>query len=141
MPGRGPRTILLVEDSKNLREIIAMTLRGRGWGVIESEDGEDALEKVRTQEPDLILLDVILPGISGFEVCSLLKSDDRYRQIPIVMLSGITRDSGKSDDHWKRLSNADAFISKPFRAHQLMSRLDELLGKLPRDDAKKSAEA
>ncbi|HEV3028155.1 MAG TPA: response regulator [Planctomycetota bacterium] len=141
MPARGPRTILLVEDSKNLRDIIAMTLRGRGWGVIESEDGEDALEKARTQEPDLILLDVILPGISGFEVCAMLKGDDRWKHIPIVMLSGITKGSGKSDDHWKHLSNADAFISKPFRAHQLMSRVDELLGKLPKDDAKTSAEA
>jgi DNA-binding response OmpR family regulator len=141
MPRRGARTILLVEDSKNLREIIALTLRARGWGVIEAEDGEDALDKARTQEPDLILLDVILPGISGFEVCSALKRDDRHKSIPIVILSGITKGSGKSDEHWKELSTADAFISKPFRAHHLISRIDELLAKVPKDDAKTSAEA
>lgn len=129
MVSKTPKTILVVEDTKNLREIIAFTLRSRGWGVIEAEDGDDALEKAMTQEPDLILLDVMITGKTGFEVCSILKGDDRYRHIPIVMLSAITRGSGKTDDHWKKLANADEFISKPFQAHHLVRRIEDLLAK------------
>jgi CheY-like chemotaxis protein len=123
------KTVLVVDDTKNLREIIAFTLRARGWGVLESDNGDDALEKARSQQPDLILLDVMLPGKTGFEVCSMLKGDDRYKHIPIVMLSAITKDSGKSDDHWKELSSADAFISKPFHAFQLVQCIESLLGR------------
>jgi CheY-like chemotaxis protein len=123
------KTVLVVDDTKNLREIIAFTLRARGWGVLESDNGDDALEQARSQEPDLILLDVMLPGKTGFEVCSILKGDDRYKHIPIVMLSAITKDSGKSDDHWKDLSPADAFISKPFQALQLVKCIERLLAK------------
>jgi two-component system, chemotaxis family, response regulator PixH len=124
---KGPRTVLVVEDTKNLREIIAFTLRARGWGVIESDNGDDALEKATTLDPDVILLDVMIPGKTGFEICALLKGDDRYRHIPILILSAITQGSGKSDGHWKQLSNADAFISKPFRAYQLVQSVEDLL--------------
>ena len=122
-------TVLVVEDTKNLRDIIAFTLRGRGWEVIESGDGDDALQKATTMEPDLIILDVMLPGKTGFEICSILKGDERLRHIPILFLSAITQGSGKSDEHWRQLSNADAFISKPFRAHQLVQSVEELLGR------------
>ena len=125
------KTILIVEDSKSLREILAFTLRNRGWTVVESDNGDDALEKATTMDPDLILLDVIIPGKTGFEICSALKGDDRYRHIPILILSSITRGSGKSDEHWKQLSNADEFISKPFQAHHLLRRIEDLLGTKP----------
>lgn len=131
-----PGTILVAEDTKNLRDIVAFTLRARGWGVIESGDGDDALEKATTMSPDLIVLDVMLPGKTGFEICSILKGDERYRQIPILILSAITKGSGKSDEHWRGLSCADAFISKPFRAYQLVQAIEELLAKSARKDAK-----
>jgi CheY-like chemotaxis protein len=131
MDAEKAKTILVVEDTKNIREIIAFTLRARGWQVVESADGDDALEKATTLVPDLILLDVMLPGRTGFEICEFLKSQSRYRHIRVVMLSAITKDSGKSDDHWKTLSNADEFISKPFRALQLVECVEGLLGGPP----------
>ena len=129
-------TILVVEDTKNLRDIIAFTLRARGWGVIESGDGEDALQKATTMSPNLIILDVMLPGKTGFEICALLKGDQRYRDIPILMLSAITKGSERTDEHWRDLSCADAFISKPFRAFQLVQCIEDLLGKPARRNAK-----
>jgi DNA-binding response OmpR family regulator len=130
-----PGKILVVEDTKNLRDIIAFTLRARGWEVIESGDGDDALEKAQTLQPNLIILDVMLPGKTGFEVCSALKGDDRYRDIPILMLSAVTKGSGKSDEHWRDLSCADAFMSKPFKALQLVECIESLLSRPARQRA------
>src|SRR5262245_23835031 len=135
-----PKTILVVEDTKNLRDIIAYTLRARGWAVIESGDGDDAIEKATTLQPNLIVLDVMVPGRTGFEVCSILKGDDRYKEIPILIMSAITKGSGKTDDHWRELSCADAFISKPFRAYQLVQCIEELLNKPARKGAKMPVE-
>ncbi len=130
-----PGTILVAEDTKSLREIVAFTLRGRGWNVVESGDGDDALRKAMTLMPNLIVLDVMMPGKTGFEICSTLKSDERYRNIPILIVSAVTQGSGKSDEHWKELSSADAFISKPFRAQQLMQCIEELIEKSARKNA------
>ena len=127
MKSKEPKMILVVEDTKNLREIVALTLRARGWGVIESDNGDDALEKAMTLEPDLIVLDVMLPGKTGFEICSILRNDDRYKNLPILILSGITQGLGKTDEHWRQMLNADALVSKPFRAYQLVQTVEGLL--------------
>lgn len=127
MGAPGQKTILIAEDTAAIRTIIAFLLRARGYDVVESPDGIDALEKARALHPDLVILDVIMPGKQGFEVCTELKSNLETRSIPILILTSITRDSGKSDDHWRRLSNADEFISKPFKAHDLLARIERLL--------------
>jgi two-component system, OmpR family, alkaline phosphatase synthesis response regulator PhoP len=123
------KTILVVDDAKSFREVLAFSLRSRGWGVIEAENGDDALALATTQEPDLILTDVVIPGRNGFELCAVLKGDERFRHIPIVILSAVASGTGRGDDHWKALSSADAFISKPFQAHHLFRRIEELLSR------------
>ncbi len=121
------KTVLIAEDSVAIRSILSYLLRSRGFEVIESGDGQDAMDKALQLRPDLILLDVLMPRKNGFEVCSYLKSNEETRRIPIVILTSVTKDSGKDDDHWKRLSNADDFVSKPFKAHDLMARIERLL--------------
>src|SRR5438067_1688217 len=118
------KTVLIAEDTVAIRSILAYLLRSRGFDVVESGDGQDALEKALALRPDLILLDVLMPRKQGFEVCSYLKSNEETRHIPILILTSITRDSGKDDEHWRRLSNADEFVSKPFKAHDLLARID-----------------
>lgn len=126
-----PRKILVVEDTKSIREIVAYLLKSRGYEVIESADGLDAWEKATTQDPDLIVLDAMIPKKTGFEICEQLKKDDRWRKIPVLMLTAITRDSGKSDDYWREKSQADDFMSKPFKAQELVDRILKLLGPEP----------
>jgi two-component system alkaline phosphatase synthesis response regulator PhoP len=128
MSASKPKKILLAEDNGSIRSILAFLLRQRGYEVIESGDGEDALEKALSLHPDLILLDIMMPGRTGLEVCSILKGNDAYKNIRIVILTAATKDSGKDDAHWRRLSNADDFISKPFQATDLLQRIEKALG-------------
>lgn len=119
--------ILVVDDTKSIREIVAFMLRGKGYEVIEAADGEDARRKATSEAPDLLVLDAMLPKVTGFSLCAELKADERYRGIPILMLTAITRDTGKSDDYWREKSQADDFMSKPFKAQDLVSRVEKLL--------------
>jgi DNA-binding response OmpR family regulator len=123
-----PKTILVVDDTKSIREIVAFMLRSRGFEVVESGDGADAREKVQSVRPDLLVLDAMLPRVTGFDLCAELKGDPGTRGIPILMLTAITRDSGKSDDYWRERSQADDFMSKPFKATELIARVEKLLG-------------
>ena len=88
-----PATILLAEDDRILRKAGEATLRKRGYAVIAAVDGEDALAKAREHKPDLILLDVIMPKLQGFEVLASLKSDAATRDIPVIMLSNLQDES------------------------------------------------
>lgn len=126
--GAVPKTILVVEDSRSIREIVAFMLRGRGYEVVECADGADARQKVQAVRPDLVVLDAMLPYVTGFELCAELKADPGTRGIPVIMLTALTRDSGKSDDYWRERSQADAFMSKPFKATELIARVETLLG-------------
>ena len=121
------KKILVVEDTKSIREIVAFMLRSKGYEIEESGDGQDAEAKVRKAPPDLIVLDAMLPKKTGFDVCQSLKTDQALKSIPILMLTAITRDTGKSDEYWKEKSQADDFMSKPFKATELVERIERLL--------------
>jgi len=131
-----PKRILIAEDTKSIRNIIAFMLKSHGYEVFESSNGDDALEKAIALHPDLVVLDVMMPGRTGFEICSVLKGNDAYKNIRILILTAATRDSGKSDAHWKRISNADDFISKPFKALDMVERIEKLLGRNAEGDLK-----
>jgi DNA-binding response OmpR family regulator len=121
------KKILVVEDTKSIREIVAYMLRSQGYDVAESADGADALDKIPAFQPDVIVLDAILPRKTGFELCAELKRDARWKHVPILMLTAITRDTGKSDAYWREKSQADDFMSKPFKATELVERVVKLL--------------
>jgi len=123
------KRILIVEDTKSIRDIVAFMLRSKGYETTESGDGQDAEQKIRSQPPDLIVLDAMLPKKTGFDVCQSLKADDALKGIPILMLTAITRDTGKSDEYWRQKSQADDFMSKPFKATELVERIEKLLAK------------
>jgi CheY-like chemotaxis protein len=88
-----PATILLAEDDRILRKAGEATLKKKGYTVIAAVDGEDALAKARASRPDLILLDVIMPKLQGFEVLASLKGDAATREIPVIMLSNLQEDA------------------------------------------------
>ena len=122
------KRILVVDDTKSIREIVSYLLRNRGFDVVEAADGQDAWEKATTLLPDLIVLDAMIPKKTGFEICEQLKRDERWKRIPVLMLTAITRESGKSDEYWREKSMADDFVSKPFKAPDLVQRVLRLLG-------------
>jgi DNA-binding response OmpR family regulator len=83
------KKILIIEDDKFLRELIARKLEKEGYEVLEAVDGEEGFKKVHDEKPDLVLLDLILPGIDGFEVLSKIKDDVSLSQIPVIVLSNL----------------------------------------------------
>jgi twitching motility two-component system response regulator PilH len=126
-----PQKILVVDDTKSIRDIVAYLLRTQGFEVAEAADGLDAQKKVEADPPDLLVLDAMLPKKTGFELCAELKKDERTRKIPILMLTALTRDTGKTDEYWREKSQADDFMSKPFKATELVERIVKLLGRPP----------
>ncbi len=123
--------ILLVEDDPTLRETVAYNLRGQGYEVLLAADGHRALETARREQPDLLLLDVMLPGIDGFEVCRVLR---RESNVPILML---TARSDEVDRVVGLEVGADDYLTKPFSMRELLARVRALLRRveLSREEA------
>jgi two-component system, OmpR family, alkaline phosphatase synthesis response regulator PhoP len=91
--GQQSKSILLVEDDRFLRKAAEATLRRHGFTVRTAADGEEALQRVRDEAPDLVLLDLIMPKLQGFEVLRILKQDPATKQIPVVVLSNLGQES------------------------------------------------
>lgn len=119
MPGR----VLIVEDSATNRLILRTRLSQSYYDVIEAEHGEQAIELAVSEHPDIILLDVMMPGIDGFETCRRLKQDPSTLHIPVVMLTALDK---QSDKVMGLEAGADDFLSKPFEEVALMSRVASL---------------
>ncbi|MDD9893672.1 MAG: response regulator, partial [Gammaproteobacteria bacterium] len=118
------KTILLVEDDQAIREMVVFALEKEGYNVIEAEDGQAAHVAIANERPDLILLDWMLPGDSGIEICRQLKREDDTRDLPIIMLTA----RGEEDDRVQGLeTGADDFVSKPFSVRELVARIKALL--------------
>lgn len=123
----GKKKILVAEDTKNIRDIIVFMLKNRGYEIIEAVNGLQAEQKAKAEKPDLIVLDVMMPDKTGFEVCSELKDNPEYKDIKVIMVTAVAKGTGKEDEYWKEKSRADDFISKPFRAQDLVARIEKLL--------------
>lgn len=118
------KTILIVEDEVELVEMVKMRLEANGYKVIAAYNGEDGLYWARKEKPDLILLDLMLPKMDGYEVCGTLKKDKNYADIPICIFTARAQESEK------RLGmelGADAYIIKPFEPSALLEKIKELL--------------
>lgn len=116
--------ILLVEDEKNIILGVRTCLDAVGYQVEVVEDGEAALAAVRREKPDLMLLDLLLPKVDGFEVLSVLKSDDKNKDIPIIVL---TAKAGEEDRQRALDLGANAYMTKPFRPQELWDILKKYL--------------
>ena len=127
-------TILVVDDEKDILELVSYNLQKEGFHIETSQNGEDALEKIRSDRFDLLILDLMLPGIQGVELCKVLKSDNETASIPIIMLTA------KSEEFDKVLGlemGADDYITKPFSPRELVARVNAVLrrtGEKPPED-------
>lgn len=112
-----PRRILVVEDVPVMLAVLRMRLEAEGFEVIAARDGIEALEQARSCHPDLMLLDLMLPRLSGERVCQQLRADPRTRALPIIVVSAR---AGEAERLRALAAGADAFLSKPYDAVQLI---------------------
>ena len=118
------KNILVVEDDLDIRELISFNLQNEGHQVFEAKDGEAGIDKAREKLPDLILLDLMLPGIQGLDVCRIIKSDQETKKTPIIMVTAL----GQEEDIVKGLeTGADDYITKPFSIKVLIARVNAVL--------------
>ncbi len=120
------KKILVVDDEVDLVKTIQFALEAEGYEVLVSHNGEDALNQSRKENPDLILLDLMLPKLDGYKVCRLLKFDERYKHIPILMLTAKTQ---QKDKLLGKETGADEYITKPFDMEELMEKVKTYLNK------------
>jgi len=116
--------ILVVDDVPENVELLASMLEGKGYRVVTTTNGEEALEKVAHDQPDLILLDIMMPGTDGFEVCRRLKADPKTESIPIIMVTVLD----ELEDIEKGVEvGTDDFLTKPVNRLELLTRVKSLL--------------
>jgi len=119
------KKILIVEDDKFLRELISRKLKEEGFDIVEAIDGEEGIKKLKEENPDLVLLDLILPGIDGFEVLSKAKEDSKTSSIPIIILSNL----GQREEVEKglKLGAIDYLIKAHFTPGEIIEKIKSIL--------------
>jgi CheY-like chemotaxis protein len=120
------KRILIVEDQAVILNMLKMRLEANNYEVITAADGQEGLEKAHKENPNLIILDIMLPKLNGYKVCQLLKGNPKYSAIPIIISSGRTAQEIRKVG---QEVGADAYVSKPFEAEELLSKMRELLEK------------
>jgi twitching motility two-component system response regulator PilH len=118
--------VLVVEDSPPQREMITALLRDSGLSVSAAIDGVEALEQIDGDCPDLVVLDIVMPRMNGYELCRRLKSDPKTQEVPVVMCS---TKGEEFDRYWGMRQGADAYIAKPFQPQELVGTVKQLLRK------------
>lgn len=117
-------TILVVEDSTPQREMIANLLKNQGMEVVQARNGLEALKYLKKNQPDLVVLDIVMPNPNGYDVCRKLKAHPRTKDIPVIMCSC---KGEEFDRYWGMKVGADAYIAKPFHPDEMVNAVTQLL--------------
>jgi DNA-binding response OmpR family regulator len=120
--------VLVVDDEADLVRILQFGLQAIGYHVDTASDGQEGLKKARELKPDIILLDLMLPKLDGYKVCRLLKFDERYKNIPIIILSARTQEG---DQLLAMEMGANRFVTKPYDFAEVLSHIETLLKSVP----------
>jgi two-component system, OmpR family, alkaline phosphatase synthesis response regulator PhoP len=116
--------VLVVDDEPDLVRVLEFGLRASGYTVESASDGQEGLKKAREIKPDVILLDLMLPKLDGYKVCRLLKFDDRFKHIPIIILSARTQEG---DQALALEMGANRFVTKPYDFSEILGYIETLL--------------
>lgn len=120
---KGKDKILIVDDERNIRLLVKGIFK-KEYNVIEACNGKEAINIARTQKPDLILMDIMMPNVDGYMACHAIKSDPELRGIPIIMLTGINYELNKK---LGRKFGADSYLTKPFNLSELQNEVGKFL--------------
>ncbi len=116
--------LLIVDDEKDFVSTIAERLAIKGFRIVEAFNGKEGLEKAHSEKPDLILLDVVMPEMSGYDVCRKLKIESDYKETPIIMLAAKVQ---PNDVEFGKEMGADAYLTKPLELDTLLHKINALL--------------
>lgn len=120
------KKILVVDDEPDVASLLTLMLKSQGYNVISAGDGQEALEKARGENPDLILLDIMLPRLDGYKVARMLKFDENFSHIPIIMLTAKIQER---DRQTGLEMGANDYVTKPFDTAALLGKIKDLLEK------------
>lgn len=129
------KKICLVDDEEDIREIVKHLLMTKNYEIHTARNGKEGMELIDAVKPDLAVLDLMMPGMSGLEMCKRLRASEEFSNLPILVLSAVARDSDKPEQYWAAGLQSDDFIRKPFEPNDLLARVEYLLR---RDDYKKT---
>ena len=118
------KKIFIIEDELDFLSTLRERLEFEGFEVATAVDGEEALRKIPEEKPDLILLDIMLPEMNGYQVCRELKSNPETESIPVVV---VTAKSQESDKFWAKETGADDYVTKPFEMEELLQKIQDNL--------------
>ena len=118
------KKILIVDDEQDILDMIKLKLEAEGFDVVEASNGIDGLAAVQKEKPDLVLLDIMMPELNGYQVCRELKSNEKLKNIPVVML---TAKAQESDKFWGLETGADDYVTKPFEFSSLIQTIKKHL--------------
>ena len=119
------KTILTADDSSSVRQMVAFTLKGAGYSVIEASDGKDALAKAKSSPVNMVVTDLNMPNMNGIDLIKALRAEAKYKFIPIVMLTTESQASRKQEG---KSAGATGWIVKPFKPEQLLAVVKKVLG-------------
>src|SRR5512137_795796 len=119
-----PKNLLLADDSVTIQKVVGIVFATEDYRVTAVDNGEDALRRARENRPDVILADVVMPRMNGYELCEAVKSDPSLAGVPVILLAGTFE---AFDEARARAARADAHVSKPFESQVLVSRVRELV--------------
>lgn len=120
-----PKKIMVVDDEPYIARVIKFKLEQEGYTVISANDGQSGLQKIKDEKPDMVLLDVMMPGLSGYEVCQKIKEDAELAGIPVVILTA----KGQERDREQGLTmGASDYITKPFSPNRLLELVKSMIG-------------
>jgi len=119
-----PRVVLVVDDHEDNRRILRDLLGSAGYEVVEATTGDDGVAMAKARSPDLILMDIQLPGIDGYEATRRIKADDALRRIPLIV---VTSYALSGDDAKALAAGADAYVAKPFSPRAMLAKIREYL--------------
>ncbi|MDI6739227.1 MAG: response regulator [Candidatus Edwardsbacteria bacterium] len=119
------KKVLIVDDDSNILSLVSEVLTRNHYEPLKAQSGTSALEMVKTHRPDLVVLDIMMPGLNGFEVCKKIKTDPELAAIKIIMLTAKTK---PVDIQTARAFGADSYFTKPFEIAELLGKIKELIG-------------
>ncbi|NVM21464.1 MAG: response regulator [Desulfobacterales bacterium] len=125
------KKVLLVDDDVDFCEATKILLESKACEVILAHDGKEGLEKVRVEKPDLVILDVMMPEMNGYDVCVVLKADPELSKIPVILLTAVDQAIFRTTytPHMGLMTEADDYIAKPVEPTELVSRVENVLNK------------
>jgi DNA-binding response OmpR family regulator len=124
------KKILMVDDYRDFCEATAIFLESKGYGVTSAHDGKEGLEMIRSKRPDLVILDVMMPGMNGYDVCVVMKADNELKAIPVILLTGVGEAVFKTtySRYLGLMTEADDYLAKPVDTDALAASVAALLG-------------